>query len=229
MPNRIMVVEDDPQVRRLMAFLLDNEGFKVTACADGREALDAIDHADPDLVLLDLMMPNIDGVQFAKTLRSRQRYQKLPILVVTARDQQIDKYEAFKVGANAFLTKPFDPVELMLNVRSLLSLSSKADRPTTVCIGVIELDTERLLVRVEGREYALTRMETSILQQLMLRPGKVLSAVELSELVHDTHRSVDAVHAHVRNLRTKIEANPKEPRYLITLGRRGYYFASDMP
>jgi DNA-binding response OmpR family regulator len=227
MSNTIMVVEDDPQARRLMDFLLTNEGFKVVWCEDGKQALARIEATNPDLVLLDLMMPNLDGIGFTQRLRELPHFHKLPVLVVTARDQQIDKYEAFQVGANAFLTKPFDPIELVLNIRSLLSLSSGssgADVPVAIEAKGLRLDPARYLAIIGQRTIQLTKMETAVLFHLMRHPGVVFSAEQLSEAVHDTNRSVDAIHAHIRNIRNKIESDAKRPIYVVTQGRKGYYF-----
>lgn len=226
MTHTIMVVEDDPQARRLIEFLLDDEGYKVAWCEDGQQALTAIDRINPDLVLLDLMMPNVDGIMFTQRLRAQPHFHKLPVLVLTARDQQVDKYEAFKVGANAFLTKPYDPLELLYNIRSLLSLATKAEMPSTVVVGDVTLDPARYTAIVNQVSHQLTKMETAVLSHLMRHPGVIYSADELSEAVHDANRSVDAIHAHVRNLRNKIESNPKEPVYVVTQGRKGYFFAA---
>lgn len=226
MPSNILLVEDEPDARRLLKFLLDAEGFRVVTAEDGREALDALDRDLPDLVLLDLMMPNVDGIAFTQAFRAKPEFQKTPILVVTARDQQIDKYEAYKVGANGYLTKPFDPIELLFQVRSLLSLSSKAEVPTAITLGDVTLDPARYLAAVRGTEVQLTKMETAVLQHLMKHPGVVFSAEALSDAVHPDHRSVDAIHAHVRHLRAKLEPDPREPRYVVTQGRKGYFFAA---
>lgn len=227
MGSSILVVEDEPQIRRLIEVLLDSEGFTVVACENGQRALEVVDETQPDLVLLDLMMPEMDGIMFAEKLRARPAFRTTPILVVTARDQQVDKYEAFKVGANAYLTKPFDPLELLFNVRSLLSLTQKEKQPLNLAANGVELDQARYRVRVGEREVQLTKMETAVLAQLMKQPGRVFSADELSESIHQTYRSVDAIHAHIKHLRSKLEHDPKNPAFIITLGRKGYYFAAE--
>lgn len=225
MVTKILVVEDDPEVRRLMAFLLDNEGFTVYASEDGRQALDAIDGIKPDMVLIDLAMPNLDGFQLAEELRSRPEYQKIPIMAVTARDQQVDKYGAYKAGANAFLTKPFDPLELLYKVRSLISLTSTEEASQTLEVGRLKLEPATYTVYRDGQEIQLTKMETAILMTLMQAPGDIFPAEKLSDAVHDKNRSTDAVHAHIRNLRNKIEQDPKDPTFILTMGRKGYSFS----
>lgn len=233
--NRIMVVEDDATTRRLIEFLLENDGFKVFGYENGQEALDHAGEVKPDLVVMDLMMPEMDGFELGRELRARKEFNKVPILVLTARDAKVDKYEAYKVGADGFMTKPFDSLELLYSIRAFLRLTSQQEAKRIgggpVEMGAVRLEPSKFQVTVNGDEIQLTRMETAILHFLMEHPGQVFSADELStrvlESMQGSGRSVDAVHAHIRNLRAKIEADPKDPKIIVTMGRKGYFFAEN--
>jgi two-component system phosphate regulon response regulator PhoB len=232
MPNHIMIVEDDAAIRRLVTFLLQNEGFEVTASHDAREAWTSLDgQPPPDLVILDLMLPDQDGVTLGRDLRQRPGFERVPILALTARDQTVDKYEAYKAGFDGYLTKPFDPLELVYSIRAFLRLASPPDDASAPEIGPeqFRLAPAKFTVQTEAVEVTLTRLETAVLQYLMRHPREVFSADQLADTVlqsaHGQARTVDAIHAHIRNLRTKLEADPKNPAWIKTMGRRGYYFA----
>ena len=230
-PN-ILLVEDDPSMRRLVAFILQNEGFEVQDHPDARGARAALEGDIPDLVILDLGLPDTDGIELAAELRQRADLEKVPVLALTARDQSVDKYEAYKAGFNGYFTKPFDPLELVLSIKAFLRLTEPEAEPGTPAeLGPDEfrLYPSKFVLMVEGREVSLTRLETAVLAYLMRRPREVFSADELTEAVLESGnkkgRTTDAIHAHIRHLRAKVEADPSEPRWVMTLGRRGYYFA----
>ncbi len=232
MATHIMIVEDDAAIRRLVSFLLQNEGFEVTASEDARAARAALDAGKPpDLMILDLMLPDQDGVALGRELRQRHGFERVPILALTARDQTVDKYEAYKAGFDGYLTKPFDPLELVYSIRAFLRLVNQADDPSAPELGpeAFRLAPAKFTVVAEGRELTLTRLETAVLHFLMRHPREVYSAEQLADAVlqssHGQARTVDAVHAHIRNLRTKLELDPKNPTWIKTMGRRGYYFA----
>src|ERR1035437_6424399 len=179
--NRIMVVEDDTTTRRLIEFLLENDGFKVYGFDNGQKALDQVAEVKPDLVVLDLMMPEMDGFQLGRELRARKEFNKVPILVLTAKDAKVDKYEAFKIGADGFMTKPFDSLELLYSIRAFLRLTTHQETGKRVSGNPVELAGVRLepakfQVTLRGEEIQLTRMETAILHYLMEHPGQVFSA-----------------------------------------------------
>lgn len=229
MNEKIVIVEDDVNTRRLLEFILDNEGYKPFAFEDAQAALDAVEEIRPDLAIVDLMMPDMDGVELSRKLRAQARYDKMPILVVTARDHAVDRYEAFAVGVDDYITKPFDTIELTCRVRAFLRLvgsRTPAEPMTPIEVGGLKLDPARFTVTVRGQDIVLTRLETAILHYLMKHAGQVYSAEQLSSsILAEGGRSVDAAHAHIRNLRNKIELNPKEPKIVVTMGRKGYYFA----
>ena len=232
MATHIMIVEDDAAIRRLVTFLLQNEGFEVTASENALAARQALEGGKlPDLVILDLMLPDQDGVALGRELRARSGFDRVPILALTARDQTVDKYEAYKAGFDGYLTKPFDPLELVYSIRAFLRLASQADEASAPEIGpeAFRLAPAKFTVTADGEETTLTRLETAVLHFLMKHPREVYSAEQLADTVlqsaHGQARTVDAVHAHIRNLRAKLEPDPKNPAWIKTMGRRGYYFA----
>ncbi|MEB3196628.1 MAG: response regulator transcription factor [Candidatus Sericytochromatia bacterium] len=230
MSKHIAIVEDDDAIRRLIAFLLENEGYATTGYEDAAQARRGIAASRPDLLIIDLMLPDQDGLSLCRWARERPETARLPMITLTARDQTVDKYEAYKAGFDGYIVKPFDPLELIFKVQAFLRLVSASEEEVRAEFGPPEfrLSPARYVVAVEGHEVALTRLETALLAHLMQHPKEVFSAEELADSVltaiKGQARSVDAVHAHVRNLRAKIESDPKHPRWLKTLGRRGYFF-----
>lgn len=231
MPNHIALVEDDSAVRRLVNFLLTNEGFELSCYEGAEEARTGISERTPDLAIVDLMLPDEDGLSLCRWLRQRGETQSIPLLALTARDQTVDKYEAFKAGFDGYIVKPFDPLELVFTIRAFLRLASVVHvEETSQSLGpsYFRLYPARFLVNVAGQDITLTRMETAVLEHLMRHPRQVFSAEKLCEDVLEAlkgqGRSSDAVHAHIRNLRAKVEADSKNPIWIRTMGRRGYFF-----
>jgi DNA-binding response OmpR family regulator len=231
--HSLLLVEDDDSVSRLVTFLLQNEGYDVITSPDAKDAKAKLDDGSrPDLVILDLRLPDEDGVDLGRGLRARPGFERVPILALTARDQTVDRYEAFNAGFSGYLTKPFDPLELVYNIRALLHLATPGPEEAGAEIGPagFRLAPAKFTVTTETGEITLTRLETAVLRYLMLRPREVYSAEHLAESVLGSSerqggRTVDAIHAHIRNLRSKLEADPKEPTWIKTMGRRGYFFA----
>lgn len=233
MPNTILVVEDEPSTQRLLDMILTSEGFEVRTCDNGSEALGEIERLKPDLVVLDLMMPEMDGFEFSRRVREKRNFDRLPILVLTAKEDTADRYEAFLAGATDFIRKPFDPLELLFRIRSSLRLTggTPAGTPEVITVGRVRLEPSKYRAQVDEREVILTKLETKILEYLMTHPGQVFSAEHLSGLIASgadgaPARSLDAAHAHIRHLRQKLEPDPKAPTLIVTMGRKGYYFAS---
>ena len=228
MSQVIMVVDDDSSVVRLVEFILQRDGFQVAAFPDGQSALEALDAVKPALMIVDWMMPRLDGVELAKRVRELRDYQKIPILFLTAKSQMADKYDAFSVGADDFIVKPFDPLELLFRVRAFLRLVADElqDDESRITVGDLVLEPARYAVVVGNDEIALTKLETSVLRFLIEHRDEIVSAEQLaSKVLGDGEgRSVDAAHAHIRHLRRKIEVDPARPRRLVTVGRKGYRF-----
>jgi DNA-binding response OmpR family regulator len=228
--SKIMVVEDDPTVRRLVEFVLDQEGFEVVSFEAGQDAIDALDALAPDLAIVDLMMPDIDGIEVTRQIRARSQFNRMPILVVTAKTHTVDRYEAFSAGADDFIVKPFDPMELTFRVRSYLRLTSVGEGQSIgpLDCGRVRLEPARYTVYVDEREIQLTKLETAVLHYLMSHHDEVISAEQIAQRVlgqgATSARSVDAAQAHIRHIRQKVELDPSQPTLIITVGRKGYRF-----
>jgi DNA-binding response OmpR family regulator len=222
-----MVVEDDLTVAGLIKFILGSEGFQVETFPDGRSALEAVAATRPDLVVLDLMMPGMNGYEFAQTVRSRSENQRLPIIVVTASNQKDARYEAFTAGADDFLTKPFDARELLMRVKAFLRLTGGQNGgPATTAAPALQVDPGTMMANRGGRSVQLTPLETQVLQHLMANPDRIMSAEDITAEVLAAHggKSADAAQAHIRNLRNKLEEDPAHPTLIVTVGRRGYRY-----
>ncbi|MCX4448095.1 response regulator transcription factor [Streptomyces sp. NPDC087866] len=227
MSARILVAEDDVKQSRLIRIYLEREGHAVQVVADGRAALERARSARPDLIVLDVMLPLVDGLDVCRILRTES---DVPILLLTARVAEEDMLLGLDLGADDYLTKPYSPRELTARVRALLRRSGKpggTDGPVVLRVGEVELDTARFEVRVAGRLVELTAKEFSILETLAREPGRVFTRAQIIERVfgfdHDVlERTVDA---HVMNMRRKLGTDPGGPRHVETVYGRGYRLA----
>lgn len=224
--EKILVVDDDKNICELLRLYLVKEGYSVTMAHDGQEALTAFDKLHPDLVLLDVMMPVMDGITATAKIRE---FSNAPIILLTAKSETEDKVLGLNVGADDYITKPFVPVEVLARVRSQLrryaQLGSRPEEGSgSITIGGITLDDRTKTVTVEGEAVSLTPTEYAILHLLMANPGKVFSTKVLYESVWQEAAlgSEGAVAVHIRHLREKIEINPSEPRYLKVVWGQGY-------
>lgn len=221
----VLIVEDDRNIAELLQMYLEKEGYAVTIAADGGQGLAKFRAIKPDLVLLDVMMPVMDGV--AATAKIRE-FSNVPIILLTAKSETEDKVLGLNVGADDYITKPFVPVEVLARVRSQLrryaSLGSHQTEPDCLTIGGISMDDRTKTVTVEGESVSLTPTEYAILHLLMSNPGKVYSTKTLYEAVwrEAALGSEGSVAVHIRHLREKIEINPSEPRYLKVMWGQGY-------
>ncbi|MBS2548456.1 response regulator transcription factor [Catenulispora sp. NL8] len=229
----VLVAEDDAKQAELVRRYLRREDYSVLVVGDGRAAIDQVRSRRPDLLILDVMMPELDGLDVLRVLR---RDYDVPILVVTARSAAEDKLAGFDLGADDYLTKPYDPRELMARVRSLLrrakaSGGSGASVVLPLHVGPLSLDQVRHEVRLDGYRIECTPAEFRILETLMSSPGRVFSRRQLLDEAHGpesfvTERTADA---HVKNLRRKIEADPRNPVLLQTVYGVGYRIADRTP
>lgn len=222
---RILIAEDDEKQSRLIRIYLEREGNSVQVVGDGRSALERVRSVRPDLVVLDVMLPFVDGLDVCRILRSEGS--DVPILLLTARSTEEDMLLGLDLGADDYLTKPYSPRELTARVRALLRRSRAAGaaaRDELLRVGQVELDTARFEVRVAGRPVALTSKEFSLLEVLAREPGRVFTRAQIIERVFGFDSDVLArtVDVHVRNLRLKLEADPARPRHLETVYGRGY-------
>ena len=222
----ILICDDQPDIVNALKIYLTPEGYHLFTAQTGRQALDIIRRENIHLVLLDIMMPEMDGITATAKIRG---FSNIPIILLTAKSETEDKVLGLNVGADDYITKPFVPVEVLARVRSQLrryaQLGSRpAQQPGNLTIGGVTLDDRTKSVTVDGEEVALTPTEYSILQLLMSNPGKVFSTKALYEAVWQEAAlgSEGAVAVHIRHLREKIEINPSEPRYLKVVWGQGY-------
>jgi DNA-binding response OmpR family regulator len=220
----VLVVDDDPLMVRLVRTHLDRAGYRVLAAASGREALDVAVAELPDLVVLDLMLPEPDGYEVCRRLRE---FSLVPVIMLTARGEQADKLRGFEVGADDYLTKPFSPQELVARVQAVLRRSQQAAAPTSppvVRCGDLEIDLLRRRVTVRGEPVRLTATEFRLLEQLAANAGKVLSHTELLTEVWGPEYRDDRAYlwAYVRHLRRKLEADPERPSLIRSEPGFGY-------
>lgn len=222
----VLIVEDDRNIAELLQMYLEKEGYAVTVAADGGQGLAKYRAIKPDLVLLDVMMPVMDGITATSKIRE---FSNAPIILLTAKSETEDKVLGLNVGADDYITKPFVPVEVLARVRSQLrryaQLGSRPEEGSgSITIGGIILDDRTKTVTVGGEPVSLTPTEYAILHLLMANPGKVFSTKVLYESVWQEAAlgSEGAVAVHIRHLREKIEINPSEPRYLKAVWGQGY-------
>ncbi len=229
--GRALVVEDDPHIRELVALHLELEGFAVAAAADGEAALQQATAEPFDIVVLDLMLPKVDGLAVCRAIRRGTLNATVPILMLTARRDESDKVLGLDSGADDYLTKPFGVAELTARVRALRRRARSASEPASGVIeaGILRMDPARRRAEVRGQPVDLTRHEFDLLALLAANRGIVFSRRRLVDEVwpqdvHVTERSVDTV---IKRLRQKIERNPAEPDLILTAWGSGYRFADD--
>jgi DNA-binding response OmpR family regulator len=224
----ILVVEDEMKIARLVRDYLEHAGFEVIVTGDGEAALASARGRAPDLVVLDLGLPGLDGLDVARQLRARSR---VPIVMLTARGDETDRIVGLELGADDYVIKPFSPRELVARVRAVLRRAAGASDPPDVPIrvGDVEIDPSRMRVSVAKRQVSLTATELQLLATLAREPGRVFTRGQLLDAIRGVafesyERAIDA---HVKNLRKKIEPEPGRPRYLLTVHGVGYRFADD--
>ena len=226
--NHVLIVEDDKEIRVGVEIYLKSQGYVVFQAADGVEGLEVIEKEEIHLAIVDVMMPRMDGIQM--TVKLREKYD-FPVIFLSAKSEEVDKIMGLNMGADDYVTKPFTPLELLARVNSQLrryrrfmeKLGDKEKTQNIHVIGGLELDEERVEVRVDGELVKVTPMEYKILLLLMKNPGRVFSADEIYERVWNERAvNTDTIMVHVRNIREKIEINPKEPKYLKVVWGVGY-------
>lgn len=227
--ERILVVEDERAVARGLEYGLTSEGFSVLCAATGQAALDMARSQDPHLVLLDIRLPDISGFDVCRELRAEGR--RMPILMLTARDEVVDRVLGLELGADDYVVKPYSLRELISRIRALLRRSygelAAASEPGRLSFGDVELDLDRLLVYRQGQLIELTPTEFRLLRYLLSHPGRPLSREALIESAWGYDSSVGSartVDVHMRHLREKVEEDPANPRYLVTVRGVGYKF-----
>ena len=223
----ILVVDDEPKIVQLARDYLEHAGFGVVTARDGREALQAVRQDRPDLVVLDLGLPEVDGLDVTRTIR---RDSNLPIVMLTARDDEVDKLLGLELGADDYLTKPFSPRELVARVKAVLRRADAASAPSDVFRAAdVVVDLPRMRAEVAGRTVELTPTEFELLATLARRPGRIFTRGQLLDEVRGvTFESYErAIDTHIKNLRRKIEPDPRQPRYILTVYGVGYRFTDE--
>lgn len=228
MSARILVAEDDVKQARLIRIYLEREGNEVQIVADGRSAVDRTRSSRPDLIVLDVMMPNVDGLDVCRILRAESQ---VPILLLTARTTEEDMLLGLDLGADDYMTKPYSPRELTARVRALLRRAKATGRTESavLTVGDLEVDTARFEVRVAGEPVVLTGKEFAILTVLAGEPGRVFTRAQIIDRVFGFDQNVleRTVDAHVMNLRRKLEKGREGTRYVETVYGRGYRLANE--
>ena len=224
---KILVVDDEKLLVKGIKFNLENEGYTVDACYDGESAVQLASSGDYSLIILDLMMPGLDGLEACQKIRG---FSTVPIIMLTARSEDADKLLGFESGADDYVTKPFNILELKARIRALLRRASMPAAGTSASVlekGGIEIDTEKRTARKNGMAVELTAREFDLIELFIRNPGKVYSRDNLLDLVwgYDYQGDARTVDVHIRRLREKLEDRPASPRLIITKWGVGYYFA----
>lgn len=222
MTPKILVVDDDPAISEMLTIVLQTEGFDTVVVGDGNDAVTAAQEHDPDLILLDVMLPGMSGIDVCRTVRE---FSTVPIVMLTARTDTVDVVLGLESGADDYITKPFKPKGLIARVRARLRRSpEEADESTTIRVGEVEIDTAGHEVTRGGEVINLTPIEFDLLTTLASRPGQVFSREELLEKVWGYRKSGDTrlVNVHVQRLRSKVERDPDDPQVVLTVRGIGY-------
>ena len=224
----VLIVDDEPRIVELARDYLEHAGFEVVTADDGEGALSSARDQQPDLVVLDLGLPGIDGLEVTRQLRQES---EIPIVMLTARDDELDRVLGLELGADDYITKPFSPRELVARVKAVLRRTDRAPEPDgdLVIAGEIRIQVERMRVEVAGADVELTPTEFKLLETLARQPGRIFTRSQLLDAIHGVafesyERAIDA---HIKNLRRKIEPDPRRPRYIFTVYGVGYRFADD--
>ncbi len=224
--TRVLVVEDEPSYRETLAYMLGREGFDVVEAADGTEGLAAYDRGGADIVLLDLMMPGMPGTEVCRQLRQRG---PVPVIMLTARDSEIDKVVGLELGADDYVTKPFSHRELVARIRAVLRRGQDVELvPDVVEAGGVRMDVERHEVAVGGQPVKLALKEFELLEMLLRNAGRVMTRGQLIDRIWgaDYVGDTKTLDVHVKRLRAKLETDPGNPEHLLTVRGLGYKFES---
>jgi DNA-binding response OmpR family regulator len=222
--QRILIVDDEPKITQLVRDYLERSGFAVITARDGREAVMRARTDRPDLIVLDLGLPDLDGLDVTRQLR---RDSQVPIIMLTARDGEADRVAGLELGADDYVTKPFSPRELVARVRAVLRRQAGEVGGEVLRAGDLELDVPKMRAEVSGKAIDLTTTEFQLLAALGRQPGRIFTRGQLLDAIHGVafesyERAIDA---HVKNIRRKLEPDPRRPRYLLTVYGVGYRLA----
>jgi len=226
-PKHILVVDDEADLVELISYNLKKEGFSVDSAMDGESALSKIKKGRYDLVVLDLMLPGIQGIEICRMLRNDPKTEALPIIMLTAKGEEVDKILGLEMGADDYITKPFSPRELVARIKAVLRRSMEKPAPEKILkVGELLIDRERYTLTIKGKPVKLSATEFKLLLFLAERKGKVFNREQLLDAVWSDEAFVEprTVDVHIRRLRAHIEEDPAHPRYIKTLRGIGYFF-----
>lgn len=223
----ILLVDDEPKIIQIARDYLEHAGMTVVTASDGKTALSVWRSAKPDLIVLDLGLPNVDGLDVTRTIRKESN---TPIIMLTARSEESDKLVGLELGADDYMVKPYSPKELVARVRAVLRRGENVNSAgEMIRAGEVTLDTPRMRVTVDGRAVEVTPTEFHLLAALARQPGRIFTRAQLLDVLRGVafesyERAIDA---HIKNLRRKIEPDPREPRYVLTVYGVGYKFSDE--
>jgi len=229
--KKILVVDDEPDIVELVSYNLKKEGFLVSSALDGNEALELIKKADFDFLILDLMLPGVQGMELCRILRNNPGTRHIPVIMLTAKGEEVDRIIGLEAGADDYITKPFSPRELVARVRAVLRRAGeKAEDSRTVRVGDLLINKETYSVSKNNQPVALSSTEFRLLLYLAERKGKIFSRDQLLDAAWKGEAFVEprTVDVHIRRLRTQIEDDPSDPRYIKTRRGIGYYMDADL-
>jgi two-component system phosphate regulon response regulator PhoB len=226
MPKRIAIVEDEAELAALIDYNLSRNGYEVQVLGGAKGTLKALENCKPDLIVLDVMLPEVDGFELCRQIRQSPVLSRTPVLFLTARSDEVDRVLGLEIGGDDYMTKPFSPRELIARVKAHLRREEMDAEPGAVEIGPFKLDRTAHRVFLEGRELSLTSTEFNLLEFFLTHRGRAYSRSQLLEAVWGEQRYVTprTVDVHVRRLREQIEEQPDSPRYLTTVRGFGYRF-----
>ncbi|HDP77779.1 MAG: response regulator transcription factor [Mesotoga sp.] len=227
----ILVVDDEPSIVELLTFNLKKEGYDVLKAYDAEEALKIAEDNETDMFIVDIMLPGMDGFELVRNLRATEKFRQTPVIFLSAKSEEFDKVLGLELGADDYITKPFSVREVLARIRAVFrriqqSAQAKEERPKKILARDLEIDTEKYEVRVRNRMVSLTPLEFELLRFLAENEGKVFSRDVLLDKLwgYDYYGDTRTVDVHIRRLRTKIEEDASNPKYIITVRGKGYKF-----
>ncbi|ACJ74642.1 DNA-binding response regulator [Thermosipho africanus H17ap60334] len=229
--RRIMVIDDQPEILELISFTLEKEGYEVVPVEDAEKALEEIKDKEIDMFLVDIMLPGMDGFEFVRNIRSQEKYKSTPVIFLSAKGEEFDKVLGLELGADDYITKPFSIRELLARIKAVfrrmqLSTQVKEEKPKKIVAKDLEIDVDKYEVKIKGKKVNLTPLEFDLLRFLAENEGKVFSRNVLLDKLwgYDYFGDTRTVDVHIRRLRTKIEEDPSNPKYIVTVRGKGYKF-----
>ncbi|ABS61333.1 MULTISPECIES: response regulator transcription factor [Fervidobacterium] len=227
----IMIIDDQPEILELVSFTLQKEGYDVIPAEDAEKALQELKEKDVDMFIVDIMLPNMDGFEFVRTIRAKDKHKLTPVIFLSAKGEEFDKVLGLELGADDYIVKPFSVRELLARIRAVfrrmqLGTVVKEEKPKKIVAKDLEIDIDKYEVRVKGKKVSLTPLEFDLLRFLAENEGKVFSRDVLLDKLwgYDYFGDTRTVDVHIRRLRTKIEDDPSNPRYVVTVRGKGYKF-----